>query len=106
MDSAIVVHLTIDILFLVASVVLTASVIWIRTFFRGSVSQRGWRVILVGVIFLLVGGISDIFLMIVMQEMSFWMATIQEVFLSIFLMFLAYGLYSMARAWKNLVEAV
>lgn len=48
MDSAIVVHLTIDILFLVASAVLTVSVIWIRTFFRGSASQRGWRVILVG----------------------------------------------------------
>ena len=106
MDSAIVVHLAIDVLFLVASIVLIASVIWIRTFFRGSVSQRGWRVILVGVIFLLVGGISDIFLMIVMQEMTLWMMTIQEVFLSIFLLFLAYGLHSMSRAWKNLVEAV
>jgi hypothetical protein len=38
--------------------------------------------------------------------MTLWMVTIQEVFLSIFLLCLAYGLYSMARAWKNLTEAV
>jgi hypothetical protein len=98
MDTTIVVHLAIDAFFLAASVVLTASAIWIRTFFRGSVSQRGWRVVLVGVIFLLVGGINDMILMIVMREMTFWMMTIQEIFLSSFLLLLAYGLYSMARA--------
>jgi hypothetical protein len=106
MNNEVIIHVGIDILFLVASVLLVASVIWIRKFFRGSVSQRGWFVISIGIAFLLAGGLSDLILMIVTEKMTLWMVTIQEVFLSIFLLCLAYGLYSMARAWKNLTEAV
>ena len=105
MNDEIIIHVGIDILFLIASVLLVASVIWIRTFFRGSVSQRGWTLISIGTAFLLAGALSDLILMIMTETMTLWMITIQEVFLSVFLTLLAFGLYSMAKAWKTLTEA-
>ena len=106
MNNEVIMHIGIDMLFLIASLLLVASVIWIRKFFRGSVSRRGWFAISIGTAFLLAGALSDLVMMALKETMTLWMAMIQEVFLSIFLSLLAYGLYSMARAWKTLTEAV
>lgn len=94
---------------LTISTVMVGSLLYWNQTFNGTKFARSWNTILVSTVFLFWGAVADAVLMYVPgaeQVSSIAVsAIVQEVFLLLFLTFLGYGLYSMTRINRCIIQA-